>query len=90
MATGFTQEQMQQFEAIVRRVVREEISDAGLRIDGPDHVDMAREDFRFLRKFRQSVEGVASKVGWAIITALVGGAIYLFTLGTNVWKGLGG
>jgi len=87
-ATGLTQEQLQQIESVVRRAVREEISEAGLRIDGPDHVDMAREDFRFLRKFRTAVDGLAAKIGWALITALIGGVIWLFTLGANAWKGL--
>lgn len=87
---GFSAEQKQELEFIVRKAVREELAEAGLRVDGPDRQDMAREDFRFIRKLRFSVQGVAAKVGWAVITALVGGAIYLFTLGTNAWKGLGG
>ena len=30
----------------------------------------------------------SAKVGWALITALIGGVIWLFTLGANAWKGL--
>lgn len=87
---GFSAEQKQELEFIVRKAVRDELADAGLRIDGPDHQDMAREDFHFLRKLRFSMQGIAAKIGWAVITALIGAAIYLFTLGTNAWKGLGG
>jgi len=86
--TVLSQEQLQQIEAVVRRAVREEISEAGLRIDGPDYVDMAREDFRFLRKLRTGIDGLAAKIGWALITALLGGVVWLLTLGANAWKGL--
>lgn len=85
---GLTQEQLQQIESVVRRAVREEISDAGLRLDGPDHVDMARDDFRFLRKLRTGVDGIAAKIGWALIAALIGGLIWLVNLGVTTWKGL--
>lgn len=88
--SGFSPEQKQELEFIMRKAVREELADAGLRLDGPDHQDMAREDFRFLRKLRFSIQGAEAKIGWAVITALIGAAIYLFTLGTNAWKGLGG
>lgn len=87
MSDGLTQEQMQQIEAVVRRAVRDEIADAGLRIDGPDHVDSAREDFRFVRRLRLTIEGIAAKVGMIVITAGLGGIVYLFTLGINLWKG---
>jgi hypothetical protein len=80
---SFSKEQMEQ----IRVAFREEISDAGLRIDGPDHVQQAREDFRFVRKLRLGVDGYASKIGWLFIAAIVGAAIWLFTLGVNTWRG---
>jgi hypothetical protein len=73
--------------AQLRQVLREELSDAGLRIDGPDHIDEAREDFRFIRKLRQGINGMASKIGWAVIAAFIGALIWIFTMGLNVWKG---
>lgn len=87
MNTGLTQEQLQQIEAVVRLAVREEISDAGLRLDGPDNVDSAREDFRFVRKLRLFTEATASKIGWVVIGAVIGAVIWLITLGANTWKG---
>jgi len=80
---AFTTKQMDQ----LRSVFREELADAGLRIDGPEHVDDAREDFRFLRKLRKGTDSYASKIGWAVIAAVVGGAIWLFTLGLDTWRG---
>lgn len=79
----FTPEQMEQ----LRMMYREELSDAGLRIDGPDHIDEAREDFRFVRRLRKGVNGTASKIGWFVIAAILAGAVWLFTLGLNTWKG---
>lgn len=87
MSDAFSTEQLAQIEGVVRKAVREEMGDFGLRVDGPDHVDEAREDFRFTRRFRKFVEGISSKVGAAVILALVGGAIWLLTAGLNMWKG---
>lgn len=80
---GFTREQMEQ----LRGLFREELADAGLRIDGPEHVDDAREDFRFLRRLRVGLNGFSSKIGWAVIVAILGAAVAIFTLGLNAWKG---
>ncbi|MBN9347134.1 MAG: hypothetical protein J0I48_13195 [Devosia sp.] len=44
MSDAFSSEQLAQ----LRAVFREELADAGLRIDGADHVDEARRDFMFL------------------------------------------
>lgn len=80
---GFTPEQLAQ----LRAVFREELGDAGLRIDGPDHVDAAREDFRWLRKMRMAVEGTASKVGMAVILAVTSGILYLIVQGFKLFGG---
>lgn len=69
-----------ELRAIVRGAVRDEFKAIGLRVDD-DHADDARDDFRFIRKFRQSFEGVASKVGMALILSIVSGLTYL------VWQG---
>lgn len=83
MSDGFTAEQLAQ----LRQALREELAEAGLRVDGPDHVDEAREDFRFVRKMRKAVEGIAAKIGWSVIAALVGAVLWLVTNGLNFWKG---
>jgi hypothetical protein len=76
-----------EMEALVRNAVRQELSAAGLRIDEPEHQDEAREDFRFLRKMRRSMDGAASKVGYTILLSIAGGIIWLITQGANVWRG---
>lgn len=83
MSGGFSQEQLNQ----LRQVMREELADAGLRLDGPDHQDAAREDFRFLRRLRIGIDSVAAKIGWAIILAIVSGTIWVFNQGLQIWKG---
>ena len=66
---GFSDEQLAQ----IRAAMREELSDAGLRLDGTDQQFEAREDFRFLRRWRVSWDGASKKVGGAIL----GGAIII-------------
>lgn len=73
-------------KAIVKEAVREELHDVGLRMDEPQHVDEAREDFRFMRRLRKAVDSTASKIGTAIILALVGGLITLITLGFRAFS----
>ena len=87
---GFTAEQLQQLKSIVgstvRDAVREELNDAGLRIDGADHQDEAREDFRFIRRLRRRVDGASSKVGLFVLLALTSGVVWLVTQGIDVWR----
>lgn len=80
---AFSPQQLEQ----LRQVFREELGNAGLRLDEPDLVDKAREDFRFLRKLRTGVDGVAAKIGWLVIAAMVGGLVWVFSLGLNAWRG---
>jgi len=81
----FSQAQLQQ----LRHVLRDELDNAGLRLADADHVDAAREDFRFLRRLRTSLDGAASKVGWAIIAAAVSAVIYIVSMGINAWNKVG-
>jgi hypothetical protein len=81
--TSFSNEQMAQ----LRGALREEFADAGIRLDGPDHIEEARADFRFIRRLRKGLDGYASKIGWFVIAAILAGAVWLFTLGVNTWKG---
>lgn len=79
---GFTPAQMTQ----LRSVFREELADAGLRLDDVTHQDEAREDFRFLRRIRRSTDRFASYVGMAVIVAITSGVIWLITQGLNLWR----
>lgn len=85
--TDLSSEQLDQIEERVRRAVRDELADAGLRLDGPEHQDEAREDFRFVRRLRIGVNGIAAKLGWAIIAAFLGGIVWLLQLGLDAWRG---
>ena len=83
-STGFTDEQIAQ----IRAAFREELADAGLRLDDATHQDEAREDFRFLRRLRISWDGAVNQVGNAVLLALiaVGGTI----VGLGFWAWLAG
>jgi len=70
---------------VVRMAVREEFSAAGMRVDAPADVDEARKDFLFLRRFRGWVDGTASKVGGAIILAIVSGIVWLIVAGAQAF-----
>lgn len=85
---GFSPEQLAQLEATVRKAVREEMADAGLRLDDATNQDEARRDFMFLRSLRKGVNGTAAKVGWMVIAAFCGGIIWLVNSGLNVWRGV--
>jgi len=76
-----------ELELLIRKTFREELDRAGLRLDAPEHQDAAREDFRFIRRMRLAFDGAASKIGYAILTAFVGGFIWLIVQGANLWKG---
>lgn len=84
--SGFTQEQLGQLEKIVEDGVRKVFADAGLRTDEADQIDEARKDFSFVRSLRTGINGIASKIGWAIIMAVLGGAIWVFNMGLNFWN----
>jgi len=83
---GFTPEQLKQLENIIRSSVREELNDAGLRLDGADHQDEAKEDFRFIRRLRKRVDGASSKVGMFVLLALTSGVVWLVTQGIDAWR----
>lgn len=78
---GFTPEQLGQ----IRSVIREELGSSGLRIEGADDQDAAREDFRFLRRLRRGFDGASTKVGGTILIFLIGLAITIFGLGFWQW-----
>jgi hypothetical protein len=75
-----------ELETLIRRAVRDELDAAGLRIDEPEARDAAREDFRFLRRMRNAVDGAASKIGYTILIALTGGVVWLISQGLLFWR----
>ena len=81
-ASYLTPEQLTQ---IVRSAVREEMADSGLRLDGEIHQDAAKEDFRFLRNLRETWDGAVSKVGNAVLIAVVAVVGTIFGLGFWAW-----
>ena len=66
--------------------MREELKEAGLWLETPGQQENAREDFRFLRTFRKAFNGTASKIGTALLLALVSGFVFLVMTGLNFWK----
>lgn len=83
---GFSEQQLAQ----IRAAMREELADAGLRLDDANHQDEAREDFRFLRRLRQTWDGTSNKVGGAVLTAVIGVAFIIFGSGFWQWISSGG
>ena len=69
---AFSPEQLAQIATVVKAAVREELADAGLRLDGSEHQDEAREDFRFLRRLRIGWDRTAASIGnWVLVGVLV-------------------
>ena len=71
-------------EKLVRKAVRDELNDAGLRLDDADHQYEARADFMFLRKIRLSFDGASRKVGATVLVAIVSGLLWLLWQGFKI------
>lgn len=82
---AFTPEQVAQLRAVMVDV----LGDAGLRLDEAEHEDEAREDFRFLRRFRKAFDGASTQIGGALLMALIGIAAIIVGLGFWQWIGQG-
>ena len=80
----FTAIQLAQLKMAVREAVKEEMADAGLRVDDSQHQDEAKEDFRFVRRLRKSIEGAAGKIGAAIVLSLTSGVLWLIYQGIKL------
>jgi hypothetical protein len=78
---SFSDKQLEQ----LKEAVSEAFAGVGLRVDDPDHIDDAREDFRFLRRFRQTWDGAANKVGGTVLVAIVGVALTIIGAGFWAW-----
>jgi hypothetical protein len=72
-------------KAAVAPAVRQELKDAGLRVDGDANQNSADADFKFLRKVRLWFEGGSAKVGGAIILSAVGGIAWLLMIGAQAF-----
>lgn len=83
LGEGFSDKQLEQLQEVLSR----SLAGVGIRIDDQDHVDASREDLRFLRRFRQSWDSAANKVGGTVLVAVVG--IGLTIIGMGFWAWLG-
>ena len=90
MSEELSQVAMQQIESIVRRAIREEFADAGLRVDDQSQQDEAREDFRFVRKLRKLWDATASKTGNTVLIAALFVVGAIISLGFWSWINGGG
>ena len=84
MGKTFTDQQVGQ----IRAAFREEVADAGLRLDDGELQVEARRDFMFLRSLRRGAQGTAAKIGWLVIAAICGAVFWLVTSGLNAWRGM--
>lgn len=68
-------------QAIFRAAIREELRDVGLILGDPHENRDVAKDFQFLRSIREKFESTSSKVGGAIIMAVVGAVLLV------LWEG---
>lgn len=69
---------------LIKEAVAEAFDDIGVRTDKAEHVDEAREDFRFIRRLRRAYEGAAAKIGGTILVAIIGGIVYALWIGAQL------
>jgi len=69
---------------LIKEAVAEAFFEAGLRTDEHEHIEEARKDFAFIRRLRMSADGVASKIGWAVLSVLGTGVVYALWTGFRV------
>lgn len=84
MVQGHTTEEL---ESIVRKAVHAELELVGLRAEDQDARAEARADMNFLRRLRQSCDGIASKIGYVVLLSVVGAVIAIFIAGVKVQIG---
>ncbi len=72
-----------ELEQLIRKAVRKELSAVGLRIEDAEQQEETREDFRMLRRARKAYDGATAKIGGAVILAIVGGLIWLVSMGAQ-------
>lgn len=74
-----------ELEAMIERAVVRGLADIGLKIDEAKDWKEYREDFNFLRRWRKAYSDTASRIGGAVIMALVGGFMLIVALGFKSW-----
>lgn len=92
-ARGFSEEQKLELALIIASslktelapAIRAELKDAGLRIDGDANQTAASADFQFIRRVRLMFESASSKIGGAIILAVVSGFVWLLIIGSQAF-----
>jgi hypothetical protein len=62
-----------ELRALIREAVREELAAVGMRTDDPDHSEAVRDDLKFARRLRLTMDSIASRIGMAVITVIVAG-----------------
>ena len=72
---------------MIRDAVRDAFSDVGIHHEDAETLEYARADFRFVRNLRKGIEGAQSKIGAAVITAVVAGLVFMLGLGAKSWIG---
>ena len=87
--TSFSDAQMTQLKLAIRAGIEEAFDDIGLRVD-PDHKEDTREVVSFLRKLKRVWDGAVSKIGNAVLIALVGVVFLIFGMGFWQWINKGG
>jgi hypothetical protein len=65
----------EELRQLIREAVREELAAVGMRLDDADQQEAVRDDLRFARRMRRSVESAASRIGMTILAALIGGML---------------
>lgn len=63
----------EELRELIQEAVRAELAAVGLRTDDAASTEATREDLRFTRRLRLTMDGIASKIGMAVITVFVAG-----------------
>lgn len=77
----------EQIEDIVSKTVLATLANLGIRADNGDDVDEIREDFRYIRSWRKTVQKT-TRTGWlTFITVLASGFLSVLYLGLRTFFG---
>ncbi len=76
----------EELKSLIREAVRAEFDHVGLSVSEHDHVESAREDFRFMRRFRIATDKASGIIGKAVIGALAAMFIAAMIKGFSIGK----
>ncbi|PZQ81260.1 MAG: hypothetical protein DI549_14720 [Ancylobacter novellus] len=71
-----------ELKEMMERAVQRGLEDVGLYTEDADDRREAREDLRFLRRWRKASDGIAAKVGYTVLAVVTGGLLIV------VWTGI--